>query len=79
MVRNMIFEASLFPFDAVSLSYFVRSTCLLRTFNVLTSYDQRAYFVRSETKTSGVLGELLGLLGKNMWRNLPFDAGKHVF
>ena len=31
MVRNTIFEASLFPFDAVSLSYFVRSTCLLRT------------------------------------------------
>ena len=32
---------SLFPFDAVSSSYFVRSTCLLRTINVLTSYDQR--------------------------------------
>ena len=47
MARNKIFEASPFPFDAVSLSYFVRSTCLLRTFNVFTSYDQRAYFVRS--------------------------------
>ena len=55
---------SLFPFDAVSSSYFVRSTCLLRTINVLTSYDQRAYFVRSKTNRSDVLGKHIGPLGK---------------
>ncbi len=77
---------SLFPFDAISLSYFGRSTCLLRTINVLTTFDQRAYFVRSKTnssdflantsdllaKTCGLLRELIGLLGKEMRGNTSY-------
>ncbi len=74
-----------FPFDAISLSYFGRSTCLLRTFNVLTTFDQRAYFVRSKTNSSDflanpsdLLGKLLESLGKDMRGNLSAHAGKHV-
>ena len=55
------------------LSYFGRSTCLLRPFNVLTSADQRAYFGRSKTNSSdkktsftaskGNIAASLGLFG----------------
>ncbi len=40
------------PKHLMCLSYFGRSTCLLRPFNVLTSTDQRAYFGRSKTNSS---------------------------
>ncbi len=79
MVGNWIFEASLFPFDAFSLSYFERSTCLLRTFNVLTSYDQRAYFVRSETNSSDFLAKHIGHLDENHLISWQIQAGKLAF
>ena len=79
MVRNKIFEASLFPFDAVSLSYFVRSTCLLRTFNVLTSYEVRQKHQVFWENSSDFLAKTCGGTCLLMWGNTSFDLMSFLF
>ena len=54
-----------FVCHGLELSYYVHSTCLLRTFNVLTSFVQRAYLVRSKR------------LLRSMWHDLVLDLYSH--
>ncbi len=65
------------------MSYFGRSTCLLRPFNVLTSADQRAYFGRSKTNSSDLLEKHAlskrSLNGSTEILHLKFFAAKVVF
>ncbi len=63
MRSELSFHPFSFLFRPFSLSYFERSTCLLRTFNMFTSNVQRVYFERSKTNTSGFFGKHIGLLG----------------